>query len=68
MTCNQQNISPNAGAVIATSLMNVMARQLPSAQEKRGDDKLERARALTAEFSSVIAEEDRNTIEDRVAQ
>jgi hypothetical protein len=45
-----------------------MAKQLPSSQEKRGDDKLDRAREIMDEFKSVIAENNLGTIEDKITQ
>jgi hypothetical protein len=58
----------DAGAVFATTLLSALAKQLPSSQEKRGDDKLERTRQMVHEFVSVIAQSDRRTIEDRITQ
>ena len=60
-------IQPNAGNDLATLFPNAVVKQLPSSQEKQGDDKLDRAGQLTNEFQSVIAENDRRTIEDKVA-
>jgi len=56
----------SATAVIATTLINSLLKQLPSQQEKRGDRKLELARALAIEFESLISEEDRRVIEDKI--
>lgn len=61
-----QSIPPSAGAVFATTFVNAVVKQLPSSQEKRGDEKLDKARDLTHEFESVIAENDRRTIEDKI--
>jgi hypothetical protein len=61
-----KNIPPNAQAVPPTSFLNAVVKQLPSSQEKRGDDKLVRARKLTNEFQSVIAENDLRIIEDKI--
>jgi hypothetical protein len=58
----------NAGTVFATSLLGALAKQLPSSQERWGDDKLERTRHVVDEFVSVIQETDRRTIEDRMIQ
>jgi hypothetical protein len=66
MSRNPQSIPPNAGAVFATTFVNAVAKQLPSSQEKRGDDKLDRARELTNEFQSVLAETDLRAIEDKI--
>ncbi|KAF8461762.1 hypothetical protein DFH94DRAFT_71072 [Russula ochroleuca] len=63
---NRQDIPVDAGAVIVTTILNAMAKQLPSSQEKRGDDKLDRAREIMDEFKSVIAENNLGTIEDKI--
>ena len=68
MSPDREDIPPNAGAIVVTTLLNAMAKQLPSSQERRGDDKLDRARGLTNEFESVLAENDLRTIEDKIAQ
>jgi hypothetical protein len=68
MSRNHQGIPPNAGAVFANTLVNAVARQIPSAHVRRGDSKLDRARQLVSDFISVIAENDRKTIEDRITQ
>jgi hypothetical protein len=57
-----------AGAVFATALLGALVKQLPSSQEKRGDDKLERTRQMVHQFVSVIAEGDRRTIDDKILQ
>jgi len=44
-----------------------MVKQLPSSQLERGDRKLERARDLADEFESVVSQNDRNLIEERIA-
>jgi hypothetical protein len=61
------SIPPNAGTAIATRLLNAMRKQLPVSREKRGHDKLDQAREMMKEFESVIAEDDRRVIEDRIA-
>jgi len=43
-----------------------MVKMLPSSQEKRGDQKLERARELALEYQSVLSQSDRNAIEQRI--
>jgi hypothetical protein len=63
-----QDIPPNASAVIANKLFESVAKQTPSSQEKRGDQKLDRAREIAEEFESVITQEDRNVIEARITQ
>jgi hypothetical protein len=66
MNPSHQDIPPNAGAIVVTTILNAMARQLPSSQEKRGDDKLELTREITDKFKAVIAESDKRTIEDKI--
>jgi len=63
---HNQDIPPNASAVIANKLLDSVAKQLPSSQEKRGDQKLDSARELAEEFESVITQEDRNIIEEKI--
>ena len=57
---------PNIPPSLATSVLNAVAKQLPSSQVKRGDDKLDQAHELKTEFQSVIAENDLRTIEDKI--
>ena len=45
-----------------------MVKMLPSQQEKLGDHKLDKARALTRDNESVIPQHDRNIIEDKIIQ
>ncbi|KAH9984988.1 hypothetical protein BJV77DRAFT_1162251 [Russula vinacea] len=66
MTPTREEVPLDAGAILVTTLLNAMARQFPSSQEKRGDDKLELARDITNKFRSVIAEDDKRTIEDKI--
>ena len=58
---------PNIPPSLATSVLNAVVKQLPSSQEKRGDDKLDQAHELKTEFQSVIAENDLRTIEDKIS-
>ena len=44
----------------------LLKRQLPSSQEKQGDDNLELACETRDKFKSVIAEGDKRTIEDKI--
>jgi len=46
--------------------MDTMLRQLPSSQRKLGDENLERARELAVKFESVIDQNDRSIIEERI--
>jgi hypothetical protein len=74
---NQQDtISSNAGsaAAIANAVVKALGKQLPSSQEKLGDDKLNQARDLvTSEVQSMVEEdelddlsEDLNVIGERI--
>jgi hypothetical protein len=68
MSPNQihKEIPPNAGAVLATAILNAMGKQLPSSQEARGDDKLKQARDLVTSQVRVAAEHDIKVIEDQI--
>jgi hypothetical protein len=68
MSRSQQDLLPNASAVIASRLIDTMVKMLPAQQEKRGDTKLDQARALTQEFESVIPQRDRDIIEQKIIQ
>jgi hypothetical protein len=58
---------PNAGAVLATALLNALGKHLPSSQETRGDDKLKQARDLvTNEVRVVVPGYDLKVIEDKI--
>jgi len=56
----------SATAVIATTLINSLLKQIPSSGEKQDDRKLELARYLAIEFESLIGEDDRRIIEERI--
>jgi hypothetical protein len=58
---------PTLGTLIASACWDTMVRQLPSSQLERGDRKLEQAREIADEFGSVISQNDRNLIEERIA-
>ena len=62
------SILRSAGADFATSLLNAAKNQSPSMQARRGDQKLARARDSAIKYESVIAVNDRRTIEDKIAQ
>jgi hypothetical protein len=63
---NHKEIPPNAGVVVATTILNAMGKQLPSSQEARGDDKLKKARDLvTSEVRTFAPEDDLTVIEDK---
>jgi hypothetical protein len=59
---------PNAAIVVVSKLIEAAAKVLPSQQEKRGDEKLDKARAITQEFESVISQHDREIIGDIITQ
>lgn len=61
------DIPPTLGTLIASTCLDSMVKQLPSSQLERGDRKLERARDLADEFESVVSQNDRNLIEERIA-
>jgi len=68
MSRGQQDLPPNASAVIASRLIDTIVEMLPSQREKRGDHKLDEARALAQEFESVILQRDRDIIEQKILQ
>ena len=45
-----------------------MVKMLPSQQEKRGDQELAEARAITQECESVIPQSDRDIIKYKITQ
>ena len=61
-----RDLPPNAGAVITSRLIDAVVKRLPSQQEKRGDQKLEKARELDEEFGNVISQTDHQIIEERI--
>jgi hypothetical protein len=61
------DIPPTLGTLIASACLDSVVKQLPSSQLERGDRKLERARDLADEFESVVSQNDRNLIEERIA-
>ncbi|KAH9954062.1 hypothetical protein BC827DRAFT_80350 [Russula dissimulans] len=63
---HHQVLPLNPSAVIADRLIDVLVKCLPSSQEKRGDRKLELARNLAAENASVISQDDRDVIKERI--
>jgi hypothetical protein len=68
MSRSHQELLPNASAVITSRLIDTVVKMLPSQQEKRGDKKLDKARAITQEFESVISQRDREVIGERITQ
>jgi len=61
-----QDIPPTLGSLIANKFLNSVAKQFPSSQQKRGDQKLERARETAHEYESVISESDQNVVKERI--
>ena len=53
-------------APITIRLLDTIVRQLPSSQLQLGDQNLERARDIAVEFESVIGQNDRSIIEERI--
>ena len=66
MTNNDQGFVANAGAFLSNSLIGLTVRQMPSANESRGDDRLEEALKLANEYESVIDSKDREAIQDSI--
>lgn len=61
-------MSPNKdpGHVVATSIMDFVANQTPSAQKMQADQQLQEARILAVEYESVLDPVDRQIIEERM--
>jgi hypothetical protein len=60
------SLNSHEGAPVISKLLDTMLRQLPSSQRKLGDQNLERAREVAVEFESVIDQNDRTIIEERI--
>jgi len=61
-----EDISSALRAPITIRLLDTIVRQLPSSQLQLGDQNLERAREIAVEFESVIGQNDRSIIEERI--
>ena len=61
-----QGFVANAGAFLSNSLIGGLTRQMPSANESRGDDRLDEALKLANEYESVIDTKDREAIQDSI--
>ncbi len=59
-------IGVNAGGVIVGRMLDYVAKQAPSEQEKRGDKRLEDARSLIVEHQQVIHSSDREVVEEKI--
>ncbi len=66
MSTNNPGLIANAGALISNSLIGLMARQMPSANEGRGDLRVDEALKLANEYESVIDAKDREAIQDTI--
>ena len=60
-------IAANAGGVLMDRMLGYVAKQAPSEQEKRGDRRLDDARALIVENQQVIDSGDLQVVEARIA-
>lgn len=68
MSHNQQGIPLGPGAVIVSRMIDSVVKMLPSEQEKRGDQKLEKAREIAEENKPVITQYDLDAIAGRISQ
>ena len=60
-------IAANAGGVLMDRMLSYVAKQAPGEREKRGDRRLDEARALIEENQQVIDSGDLQVIEERIA-
>lgn len=60
-------IAANAGGVLMDRMLGYVARQAPGEQEKRGDRRLDEARALIVENQLVIHSTDLEVVEESIA-
>jgi hypothetical protein len=65
-TSTDQGFVANAGAFISNSIIGLTARQMPSANESRGDYRVDEALKLANEYESVIEAKDREAIQDSI--
>ena len=61
-----QGFPANAGAFLSNSSIGLTVRQMPSANESRGDDCLDEAFEPANEYESVIDTKDREAIQDSI--
>ena len=59
-------IAANAGGVLMDRMLGYVARQAPGEQEKRGDRRLDEARALIVENQLVIHSTDLEVVEESI--
>jgi hypothetical protein len=60
---HRDHLPPYAGAVAAATPLNVLEKELPSSQEKHGDDELDQVHEMINKLESMAAENDRRTME-----
>jgi hypothetical protein len=53
-------------AIITSRIIDSFVKVLPSQQEKRGDQKLDKTRGIAQEFGDVISQTDHQVIEERI--
>lgn len=66
MSTSNQGLVANAGAFLSGSIIGLTARQMPSANESRGDYRVDEALKLANEYESVIDAKDREAIKDSI--
>jgi len=67
MAHNQQGTPLGPGAVIVSRMIDSVVKMLPSEQEKRGDQKLEKAREIAEENKPVIFQDDLDAIAGKIS-
>jgi hypothetical protein len=62
----RDHLPPYAGAVAAATPLNIVEKELPSSQEKHGDDELDQLEVheMINKLESMAAENNRRTMED----
>jgi len=68
MNHNPQDVALGAGAVVVSRMIDSVVKMLPSEQEKRGDQKLDKARDLAEEYKPMISQSDLDTIAGKISQ
>ncbi len=61
---HRDHLPPYAGAVAAATPLNAVEKELPSSQEKHGDDELDQVHEMINKLESMAAENDHRTMED----
>ena len=62
----ERALPPDAGAVIASKLIDPFVKMFPSQQAKRGDQELETTREIAQEFVGEFPLGDHQIIEERI--